>query len=423
MSKEEPKQNTGVYMSAAEAAQALGISLPTLYSYVSRGLLRSEFADARKRTRRYHAEDVQRLKERQEIRRDPQKVVDTALHWGTPLLPSALTLIEGGRFYYRGQDALDMAVNSTVEQVAAWMWTGNAAQANVLFSQPLLPLPPHVESLLPLLREVPPMERFQAVLPLLAAEDVAAYDFRPFPVALTGARLLRRMAMLAVNEEKGSAEEGIAGWLQQAQKPQHPQAAPLFNAALILCADHELNVSSFTARCVASAGSPPYAVVSAGLAALQGVKHGGMSARVEALFRETGRPEQARDLIAQRIRRGETVPGFGHRLYPDGDPRGKLLLELVKSAYPQAPSVQLAMALAEAAESALREQPNIDFALATLCSTLELPSGTAITLFALGRAIGWIGHAIEEYQADHLIRPRAHYTGSLPQGSKATEIT
>ena len=114
------------YLSASEVAEELGISLPTLYSYVSRGLLRSEFADPGKRTRRYHAEDVQRLKARQEMRRDPQKVVDTALHWGTPMLPSALTLIEAGRFYYRGQDVLDLARDRSVEQVAALLWTGEA---------------------------------------------------------------------------------------------------------------------------------------------------------------------------------------------------------------------------------------------------------------------------------------------------------
>jgi len=42
---------------------------------------------------------------------------------------------------------------------------------------------------------------------------------------------------------------------------------------LVLCADHELNVSSFTARCVASAGSHPYAVVTAALGVLEGPKH------------------------------------------------------------------------------------------------------------------------------------------------------
>lgn len=402
------------YLSASEAAQELGVRLPTLYSYVSRGLLRSEFADAGKRTRRYHSEDVQRLKSRQEMRRDPRQVVDTALHWGTPILDSRLTLIEAGRCYYRGQDALDLARHRTVEQVAALLWTGDENQALSLFAPILPPLPPHLVALLPLLQDVTPMERCQALLPLLGAEDLAAYDLRPEPTARTSARILRQMTLLATGQNSTADAGGIAALLQRTLAPLQPQAAALFRAALILCADHELNVSSFTARCVASAGSPPYAVVSGGLAALQGAKHGGMSARVEALFEETGTPQQARSTLVRRIRCGETVPGFGHPLYPEGDPRGKLLLELVAASYPQAKGVMLARALTEAAQAVGFAPPNIDFALTTLCAALDLPPGTAIMLFALGRTIGWLGHAIEEYQADRLIRPRAHYIGVLP---------
>lgn len=402
------------YLSAEEVAQELGILLPTLYSYVSRGLLRSEFADASKRTRRYRAEDVRRLKERQEMRRDPQKVVDTALHWGTPMLSSALTLIEGGRCYYRGQDVEDLAQNASVEQVAALLWTGDARKADTLFTPSLPPLPAVVETIAPLLQETSPLERCQALLPLLAEEDLAAYDLRPDPVALAGARILRRMALLAIGQKPFEETAEIAALLQRALAPQQVEANSLFAAALILCADHELNVSSFTARCVASAGSSPYAVVGAGMAALQGGKHGGMSDRVEALFREAGRPQQARLVLSRRIRRGEPVPGFGHPLYPGGDPRGKLLLELVQAALPQSAGVALAQALTEAAQTAALEPPNIDFALATLSAALNLSPGTALLLFALGRTIGWLGHAIEEYQADRLIRPRAHYTGVLP---------
>ncbi|MCW3100537.1 MAG: Excisionase [Chthonomonadaceae bacterium] len=414
MSKDKSKLSASSYMSAAEVAEELEISLPTLYSYVSRGLLRSEFADPGRRTRRYHAEDVQRLKARQEMRRDPQKVVDTALHWGTPMLPSAVTLIEAGRFYYRGQDVLELACDRSVEQVAALLWTGDVGKADTLFAQTLLPVPPPIEAITHLLREVTPMERCQALLPLLASDDLAAYDFRPEPMALTSARILRRMTLVATGQDHFLEAEGIAALLQRVLVPHQPQALRLLNAVLILCADHELNVSSFTARCVASAGSPPFAVVSGGLAALQGGKHGGMSARVEALFREAVSPQQARSSIAQRIRRGEPVPGFGHPLYPEGDPRGRLLLELVGVAYPQSAGAALAQALTEAAKSASLESPNIDFALATLCSALEQPPGSAIMLFALGRTIGWLGHAMEQYQADQLIRPRAHYTGILP---------
>jgi citrate synthase len=414
MTEDKSKRNASSYMSAVEAAQELGVSLPTLYSYVSRGLLRSETADTGRRTRRYHVEDVQRLKARQEMRRDPQKVVDTALHWGTPTLASGLTLIEAGHCYYRGRDVRELVADCSIEQVASLLWTGDESQAGLLFSQPVAPIPKPLQGLPAHLQEFTPIERCQALLPLLAAEDLAAYDFRPAPMALTSARILRRMTLLATGQDHFEQAEGIAALLQRALTPDRPQAASLFTTALILCADHELNVSSFTARCVASAGSPPYAVVSGGLAALQGSKHGGMSARVEALFQETARPEHARRTIAQRMRRGESVPGFGHPLYPEGDPRGKMLLERVEAAFPDAPGGVLARALIEAAQSAAFAPPNIDFALATLCSVLELPSGTAILLFALGRTIGWLAHAREEYQADQLIRPRAHYIGLLP---------
>ena len=279
-------------------------------------------------------------------------------------------------------------------------------------------MPPNLQALWPLLHDVLPVERCQALLPLLGSEDLASYDLRPEPLTLTSARILRFMALLATGQSHFEEAESIAALLQRALVSHLPQAMPLFRAALILCADHELNVSSFTARCVASAGSPPYAVVIGGLAALQGVKHGGMSARVEALFQETGSPQQARGTIARRIRRGEGVPGFGHPLYPEGDPRGRLLLELVSAAFPDSPGVQLAQALTAAAHAAAFAPPNIDFALATLCGALELPPGTALMLFALGRTIGWLGHAIEEYRADQLIRPRAHYTGILPDPSK-----
>jgi len=109
------------------------------------------------------------------------------------------------------------------------------------------------------------------------------------------------------------------------------------------------------------------------------------------------------------------VPGFGHPLYPDGDPRGRMLLEITASACPNSSGLRLANALAEQGRSILHHEPNLDFGLCTIRAALDLPPGSALTLFALGRTIGWIAHAIEEYQADTLIRPRARYTGVRPE--------
>jgi citrate synthase len=396
------------YLSAPEAAERLGVSRATLYSYVSRGLVRSEPAGGSSRARRYRTEDIERLKRRKEQRGDPGRAVREALNWGEPVLESALTLIADDRLYYRGRDALELARTRTFEEVAALLWTGETS----VFEEPAPGLPQRWRAVLAGTGNLPVFERFQALLPLAAAEDLAAYDLRPEAVARTGARILELLAAVAAGRENGR----VAERLQERWVPQDEAARRALEAALILCADHELNVSAFTVRCVASAGSPPYAAVSAGLGALQGTRHGGYTERVEALLREVGAPGRAREALAARLRRGEPLPGFGHRLYPAGDPRCRELLRLAWELRPDSPGVELSEAVCAAALELTGERPVLDFGLVTLARALELPAGAPLVLFALGRTAGWIGHAIEQYATGRLIRPRARYTGEQPAG-------
>jgi citrate synthase len=121
-------------------------------------------------------------------------------------------------------------------------------------------------------------------------------------------------------------QETVAASLAEAWGAPAKQAVEGMNQALVLCADHELNVSTFAARVTASSGADLHACVSAALAALSGPRHGGACDRIEALVREVGRPERARSEVDERVRRGESVPGFGHWLYPEGDPRTPPLL-------------------------------------------------------------------------------------------------
>jgi len=398
------------YLNAQEAADELGISLPTLYAYVSRGLIRSEEGGDNKRARRYYSDDVQKLKARKESRRNPEKLTEGALHWGVPLMDSAISLIANGRVYYRGYDAAELAVTHSVEQVAALIWTDDFNAADTLFST-AMPVPPLAD----MWNRLTPIERFQALLPLAAHEDFTAYDLRPAAVAQTGARILQLLAAIAANLDDKTS--GIVDTLQRGWLPDQPEAAPLLNAALILCADHELNVSSFAARVVASAGSTPYAVVSGGLAAMQGIKHGGHTERVEAFLNDIAVASNAADVrqtLAARLRRGEAISGFGHKLYPDGDPRAALLLRLTADTYPDSPAVALAQSISGEAFNLLGEHPTVDFALAMLARAAALGPGRALALFAIGRTIGWIGHATEQYAADSLIRPRARYVGRQP---------
>ncbi len=401
------------FLTAQEAAAELGISLATLYAYASRGMLRSEPVPGEPRARRYPREDVLRLKEKKELRKEPEKAAPKALSWGMPVLESALTLIQDGHLYYRGRDAVELARTATVEEVAALLWTGDPGEARKLFPEE----PPGIDLLQPpginwhLPEGLTPVERCQVALPLAGAADLAAWDLRPAAVAATGARILRFMAGVAAGI---SPLPSIAATLQAGWAPGRPEAAGPIGAALILAADHELNVSAFTARCVASANASPWDVVAAGLAALKGSRHGGHTERVEALFREAGTAAGARRVLADRLRRGEPIPGCGHSLYPDGDPRGTALLEMAREIAPGSPAVECALAVAEAYRELIHEHPTIDHGLVALSRALDLPQHTPLALFALGRTIGWIGHAIEQYGANKLIRPRAAYIGEPP---------
>jgi citrate synthase len=397
------------YLTSQEAAAELGVSRATLYSYVSRGLVRSEGLGDKPRQRRYRAEDIRGLKQRKELRRNPGKTAEQALRWGVPVLESGLTLISNGQLYYRGKDALDLALNSDLESVASLLWRGTIETA----------LPAKVEAVSqafsipqPEWDELAPLNAFQAALIRAEAEDAAAYDLRPESVARKGFSILQLLAGMAASQPARPGA-GIAEILQAGWAPNQPEAARLISAALVLCADHELNISAFTARCVASAGSSPYAAVIAGLAALQGAKHGGVTWRVQALFQEVGSPGQARAVLSGRLKRGEVIPGFGHRLYPDGDPRARLLLELLRDST-TSKALDLAEAIATQAQRLIGELPTLDFALVCLASALGFPEAAAIMTFAIGRTVGWLAHAIEQYREDTLIRPRARYTGPQP---------
>src|SRR4051812_19495337 len=403
------------FLTAPEAAAELAISLATLYAYASRGMLRSESVPGDPRARRYPREDVLRLKEKKELRKDPEKAAPKALSWGAPVLESAITLVKDGRLYYRGRDAVELALTATAEEAAALIWTGDPAAAGEIFRGEA-PEGPHWRGPV----DLSPVERCQVALPLAGAADLAAWDLRASALPGTGGRILRFLATIAAGVP-ASPSAGIAEILQIGWAPGRPEAVGPIASALILSADHELNVSAFTARCVASAAASPYDVVAAGLAALKGARHGGHTERVETLFREAGNATGARRALADRLRRGEEIPGTGHPLYPEGDPRGAALLEIAAAAAPGSPAVECAFALAEAGRELIHEHPTIDLGLVALARALELPERTPLALFALGRTIGWIGHAIEQYALGKLIRPRAAYVGEMPGVSEPNQ--
>lgn len=402
------------FLSAREAAELLGVRLETLYAYVSRGLLGSEKEEGGLRARRYRRDDVLALRRRGEVKRQPAKVVEQALEgaldWGGPLLESAITSIVDGRFYYRGHDAVALARSESFEAVVSLVWGLSPEEADSLFATASWPA--ELDTWRRRVGDLPPLEAAQALLPILASQDPAAFDLRPATTLKAGARILLFLVAIAARGEKAGA--GVVARLGRAWGVPAARLR-LLEAALILCVDHELNVSAFTARCIASADAPLYSAVAGGLHALLGSRHGGHTRRVEALLDEIGQPSRARQVVSARLRRGETIPGFGQRLYPQGDPRARELLRLAAELAPGAPELELLEALCAAVDGLLGEKPTVDCGLALTARLLVLPPDSALTLFGLGRAAGWIGHAREQYEKQQLIRPRARYVGKPPQ--------
>jgi citrate synthase len=397
----------GVYLSASEAASALGVTKATLYAYISRGLLRSEPLGGRSRAHRYLRQDVVRLQERKEARRDPARAVARGLHWGGPVLDSAITLIHAGRLFYRGRDATTLARTMPLEAVAALLWEADGPMPDP-FARPLPRVPPQWQRAWADARRT--ITAMQIALAAAGERDVAACDLRPASVRAAGARILQLLTAAAAG---ASPRQPIHRALQVAWCPRDSRAAEAIRAALVLCADHELNVSAFTARCAASAGATPYDVVSAALATLKGHRHGGAGERVMALFAASTTAQAAASAAAQRLRLGEGLPGFGHPLYPEGDPRAAALLRIAKASANRAQWQQIAR-VARIGTDLLGDFPNLDFGLAAITKAYRLPADAPLVLFAIGRSAGWIAHALETYATGQLIRPRARYTGLPP---------
>jgi citrate synthase len=400
-------------ITAREAVQRLGVKPATLYAYVSRGLLRSA-SGPEGRERRYYAKDVERLKQlRHSGRRSgaPSESFDPK----APVLDSAVCLIDKGRIYYRGVDAVSLADRAGLEEIACLLWEGETPSP---FEAPNSTASQMRKWLRDLGPSMAPLDRARSILIALASQDVGALDISPESVVRTGGRLVPALAAAmsgALPTTKPIHEQLAAAWGVDAS------GADLIRRCLVLSADHELNTSTYVARCVASTAASPYAAVIAGLGALAGPRHGGQAIQVESLLRGVADSQDIMGDLVARLQRGEgppgfggeRIPGFGHPLYPNGDPRAAHVLDgLGKSKYSRRSASILNMAR-QVSESVGR-QPNFDFALAAVAAILALPPGSALGIFAVGRTVGWIAHAMEQYASQTLIRPRARYVGVLP---------
>lgn len=385
------------WISAAEALSLLNVRPQTLYANVSRGKIRARTDEADVRRSLYHREDVLRMAKRTNGRRKVETIAAQAMEWGDPVLPSAISTVVDGRLWYRGQDAVALAEMASLEDIAVLLWACPSAVSlrSSAGGNPAVHRTSDVESAL---------HAGLVALAKRSANDLPSIG-RALPILRNeAASVLSTLAeaMLgndALNGDRTLSECISARWSCS-------DAECVIRRALVLVADHELNASAFATRVTISTGASLSAGILAGLASLTGPLHGGASLSLSALIESTER-RGAEAAVREWFAQGRALPGFGHPLYPDGDVRAAALLEMMpeSGAYKQ---------LMRHLERTVGERPNIDFALAVIAATFDLPAEAPFILFALGRCVGWLAHALEQVEAHRPIRPRARYVGIVP---------
>jgi len=264
------------------------------------------------------------------------------------------------------------------------------------------------------------LDRVHVAVAGLAAADPLRYDATPDSLRRTGGLLLAGIPKAlsgtpqALAESTGSATTVAAALWAALGGGEHATAGiRALNAALVLVVDHDLAVSTLAARVAASARGSGYAVVTAALGAFDSQLHGNASRAAAELLADVIAGATPDAALARAVRNGgRGVPGFGHPLYSGTDARARALLPLV-AALPDAEPVMAAVAAVSA--EALRRagiRPNVDLALAALTLAAGFPADAGVAIFAMGRLIGWIAHALDEYEQRPLrLRPRGRYVG------------
>ncbi|CAN5537749.1 citrate synthase [soil metagenome] len=401
------------FLDAKAAAKLLGVEVRTLYAYASRGLVRSMRAGPGLK-RQYAKSDLERLKARSGARAGHGAVAAGALRWGEPVLDSAITQITSRGPAYRGRLATELAASGVrFENVAELLWSGYLPGEPISWPRAAFSLA-HLGKLVPAAAR--PLEVMSLLVPLAGLTDPQRGDGRPDAI-VARCRLLVPLLAAALGWSAGAAHVTRAlaaptiATICARALGLADDAAPAISTVLVVLADHELNASSFAARVAASTDADPSACFAAALATVSGPRHGSAAETLARFADSIGSPERAAKTVRELRDRGEALPGFGHMLYPAGDPRTPPVLALARGSSNKRARTIIAIADAVAGSHRTPLYPTVDVGLAALVASLGLEPAAGSGLFAVARSAGWLAHVLEQRAAGFLLRPRARYTG------------
>ncbi|MDI3379942.1 citrate/2-methylcitrate synthase [Xenophilus aerolatus] len=392
-----------LYLSAQAAAAALGVAIPTLYAYVSRGLIRSERVPGSK-SRKYWRSDIERLAKGAAA--SPASARPSAL-----ALDTELTLLLDGGLYFRGVNAIELARHATLEEVAALLWRADEWKDGDIGAKSS---PAGWAGLLGTQMELSSRDRAIALLPAAERADPRAYDLSR-PGYVRTARDVLRWYTAIVTRSRALHATPVHVLLSKAL------AAPkgmeeVIRTTLVLSADHEFDPVTYAVRAIANTGVTPYMVATTGLIMRHGLRF--QSQRFGAVSRfllEVLSARRGDAPVVARMRHGEDLPGFSAGVgLPDA--RTEPLMEALRRHLKSDGDLRR---LAEAQQCALDTSGrHMDFILPALFVGHKLGlQGEELAVSAIGRLVGWMAHAMEQFFEREYVRPRANYVGALPEAS------
>lgn len=399
--KEKSAQIQGeeeLFATAQEAADELGVTVNTLYSYVSRKGLRTRQIPGT-RSRLYWRADIAKVKASFGKRSEQsQRIDDTDITLLTPSAP-----------YYRGRNAIELSETHSLEQTAALLWQVDEVSA---FAPTVPVVPREIESLGKLIAHAPTTDKAIALLPFLEQANPRAFDLSHGGMCRTGADVLRWYAAILTDADQPSADplhEQVAAFLGASA-----EVSDVIRRILVLSADHGFGAGTHAVRSVASTGVTTYRSVLAGLAITAGHRSRlGKTQGIWQLLREIDESPDAHSVVVRRLREGEGIPGFDSPYpYVDQDPRAEALLDSLGAVYG---GTTLFRKFQEA-RAIVRDSLNLSpsFALANILFSQLAGIERHRVLYILGRCAGWVAHSIEQSLNSGEAIPSAAYRGELP---------
>jgi citrate synthase len=362
---------------------------------------------------------------------------------GVVATSSKICYIEGnqGILSYFGYNIHTLADNATFEEVIYLLWNGRlpkkkevAELKSALVAERELP-----EEIRNFLRNVPKdaqsMDILRTAVSMLSLYDPLARDNSQSANVKKAVKLMARISTIVTDFDRlrngkevvpSDPNLGYAANFLYTLTGKRPDDVMerVFDVALILHADHELNASTFAARVTAATLSDIYSAVTSAIGALKGPLHGGANEDVIRMLLSTKSADEAVERVTEDLKKKVKIAGFGHRVYKTLDPRAIHLKKMSEELGKRTGHTELyekSSRVEQTVHDLKNLNANVDFYSASTYYSLGIPVDLFTPIFAVSRMSGWTAHILEQYRNNRLIRPRADYTG-VPDGQRWVPI-